>query len=233
MLFAIVDNKKVEASPQTTGICPLCEQPVFSKCGEVNVWHWAHYNNKNCDSWYEPETEWHKAWKLVFGKENSEVIICEGGVKHIADIRTKENVIIELQNSPIQKPVIWERETFYGEQMLWIMNGNHFKHKFSISLFRSAALDADDEYDRLHNPLSSHYGIPLKNKGQLSFSWTNAHRSWEECRRHVFIDFGSDSLFHVTEGMGSKKGKGIFVTKERFITKYGGNLQLLPTLYFE
>src|SRR6188508_3282245 len=110
MLFALVDGEKVEAKPKTQGKCQLCESDVFSKCGEVNVWHWAHYKDESCDHWYEPETEWHKNWKLIFSKENCEIVITKDGIRHIADIQTKEEVIIELQNSPIQKPIIRSRE---------------------------------------------------------------------------------------------------------------------------
>jgi len=109
MLFAIVNGEKVEATPKTTGKCTLCERTVFSKCGEVNVWHWAHHKDESCDSWYEPETEWHKNWKLTFGKDNCEIVIIKDSIRHIADIFTKENVVIELQNSPIQKPIIRKR----------------------------------------------------------------------------------------------------------------------------
>lgn len=54
--------------------------------------------------------------------------------------------------------------------------------------------------------------------------------SWSEVERHVFIDFGDENLFWVKEGMGTNYGKGKQITKEDFIKKYGGNLELLPTL---
>ena len=133
MLFAIVNGEKVEAIPKTIGTCPLCERSVFSKCGEINIWHWAHRKDESCDTWYEPETKWHKNWKLIFGKENCEIVITKDGIKHIADIFTNESVVIELQNSPIQKPIIRRRENFYGERMLWVINGMHFKHNFKIN----------------------------------------------------------------------------------------------------
>jgi competence protein CoiA len=231
MLLANVNGERLEARPQLVGICPLCERTVFSKCGEINVWHWAHFKDENCDSWYEPETEWHRTWKLVFGKENCEIVITKNGIKHIADIRTKENIVIELQNSPIQSQIIRSREVFYGERMIWIINGKHFKDKFSTFRSRSPQLDADDEYDRLHNPLSSNYGIfENPSKGELNFSWNWPRKSWSEVQRYVFIDFGGDTLFHVTEGMGTNRGKGKQVSKESFIKKYGGNLDILETV---
>lgn len=66
MLYAIKNNEKIEALPKTTAVCSLCFKNVISKCGEVNVWHWAHTKLESCDKWYEPETKWHKDWKNKF-----------------------------------------------------------------------------------------------------------------------------------------------------------------------
>lgn len=228
MLFATVNGEKVEAQPKTIGICPLCEREVFSKCGEVNVWHWAHHKDESCDSWFEPETEWHKNWKFVFGKDNCEIIISKDGVRHIADILTKDNVIIELQNSPIQKPIIRKRENFYGERMIWIINGKRFKENFSILKSR---IEEDEEYFRLHNPLSRHYGkVDNSWKSESNFSWSWCRKSWSDVQRYVFIDFGDEHLFWVKEGMGTSYGKGKKIAKGKFIDKYGGDLKLLATL---
>ena len=229
MLFAIINGEKVEASPKKIGTCPLCERSVFSKCGEVNLWHWAHYKDVSCDSWYEPESEWHKNWKFIFGKENCEIVISKDGVRHIADIFTKEEIVIELQNSPIQKPIIRKRENFYGERMIWVINGKLFKDNFTI--YRSLN-DEAEEYSRLYNPLSSHYGKVDKNKliKEYKFSWSWSRKSWNEVQRNVFIDFGDENLFWVIEGMGNSFGKGRKISKERFVKKYGGNLELLPSI---
>lgn len=228
MLFATVNGEKVEAKPKTTGVCPLCEEPVFSKCGEVKVWHWAHYKDESCDSWYEPETEWHKNWKLIFGKENCEIIISKDRVRHIADILIKDNFVIELQNSPIQKSIIRKRENFYGEGMVWIINGKNFKDNFSMYRNR---LEEDEEYYHRYNPLSPYYGkVDNSYKNEFNFSWRWCHKSWSEVQRHVFIDFGDEYLFLVNNGMGTSYGKGKKVTKEKFIEKYGGDLELLSTL---
>jgi hypothetical protein len=237
MLYATVNGQKVEAQPELKGLCPLCERPVYSKCGEINVWHWAHYVDENCDSWYEQESEWHKNWKLVFGKENSEIIITKDGIKHIADILTNDNIVIELQNSPIQKPIIRKRENFYGERMIWIINGKHFKDNFRITSFISR-LDEDEEYARRNNPLLRGFGYGKKgyegNEYQapkdVFFNWDWARKSWNDVQRNVFIDFGDEKLFWVKSGMGSKEGKGRQKSKEAFITKYGGDIELLANL---
>ncbi|MFM2225772.1 MAG: hypothetical protein RJA07_1974 [Bacteroidota bacterium] len=133
MLYALLDNNKVEPKPQQKAKCPCCGHDVISKCGELKMWHWAHTVDDNCDDWYEPETMWHRNWKKKFGKENSEVILEKDNLKHIADIFTKDYIVIELQNSPISTTTIRARETFYGERMIWIINGDPFYDRFLVS----------------------------------------------------------------------------------------------------
>ena len=130
MLFASLDGEKIEPIPKTHAKCSACGEKVFSRCGEIKAWHWAHFKGKNCDVWYEPETLWHKYWKLTFGKEVSEIKIEKEDSWHRADILTENKLVIELQNSPIQKNIVREREEFYGERMIWVINGIKFKDKF-------------------------------------------------------------------------------------------------------
>lgn len=229
MLFANVDGQKVEARPKTTGVCPLCDQAVFSKCGEINVWHWAHHKDDSCDTWYEPETEWHKNWKFAFGKEHCEIVILKDGFKHIADVQTQDKVIIELQNSNIQKPIIRQREVFYGTRMIWVINGKPFKDMFRYYRSRSFQLDQDDEYWHLYNPLASKQETQPR-KNEFNFSWSWYRRSWADVQRDVFIDFGDENLFRVEEGMGTSSGKGKLVSKETFLKEHGGDTQLLTIL---
>lgn len=112
------NDQRVKAIPNGKAICPLCGENVISKCGSIKIWHWAHKNNSECDSFGEPETEWHFQWKQMFPEENQEVRI----ENHRADIRTKEGTIIELQNSPISPEELLERELFYPS-LIWILNG--------------------------------------------------------------------------------------------------------------
>ncbi len=230
MLFATVSGEKIEAKPKTTGLCPLCDRTVFSKCGEINVWHWAHLKDESCDSWYEPETEWHKNWKLIFGKENCEIVITKDGVRHIADILTENKLVIELQNSAIQKPIIFKRENFYGERMLWVINGIKFKNNFRHFTFRpNRYLVNGLYYSDPHGIIEAEHSIP-HSKNDLTFSWDWPRKSWNGVQRNVFIDFGDENLFWVKDGMGTKTGRGQQISKENFIKKYGGDLALLNSL---
>jgi len=120
MIWALQDNEKVKAIPKDTATCPICNPEVIAKCGSIKVWHWSHKSNKDCDDWYEPESEWHKKWKEEFPKECQEFTMG----KHRADIRTKSRWIIELQNSSISPEEIQEREEYY-KRMIWLLNGEN------------------------------------------------------------------------------------------------------------
>jgi competence protein CoiA len=212
MLYASLNNEKIEAKPKVRANCPLCEKEVFSKCGEINVWHWAHLQEKSCDNWYEPETAWHKDWKNIFGKDVSEIIITKNGKKHIADIFTKEDIVIELQNSPISKSIINKREIFYGERMLWIINGANFKNNFNII--------PENRFFGVSQGLVHKSTGQLLIKGEKLFNWKWSNKSWKEVERPVFIDFGEENLICIVKGMGTSLCVGIFVSKKKFLEKY-------------
>ncbi len=125
MQYAIdASGRKVEAEKGIAAVCPSCGAPVVAKCGLINVRHWAHAADADCDGWYEHETEWHREWKALFPPERVEV--CIGS--HRADIVTPSGLVVELQNSPISPEEIQERERFYGN-MVWIVNGEDFQER--------------------------------------------------------------------------------------------------------
>lgn len=133
MKYSLVNNSRVEAFKGGKGFCLFCGEPTIAKCGTKNINHWAHRSNINCDPWWENETEWHRNWKDCFPKEWQEIIHFDEltGEKHIADIKTSKGLVIELQNSPISPKELESRENFY-KNMIWIINGEHFKNNFYI-----------------------------------------------------------------------------------------------------
>src|SRR4051812_33751341 len=132
MQFALYNGLRTEAFPQGKGICLHCGNTVIAKCGSKNVNHWAHVSIACCDAWYESETQWHRDWKGLFGAGRSEVRISKENVFHIADVLNKDDIVFEFQNSSISSETIEAREAFYGERMLWIVNGQHFKDNLII-----------------------------------------------------------------------------------------------------
>ncbi len=130
MQYAKLNGLRRTAEPKLKALCEHCNGEVLAKCGSKIIWHWAHISVESCDSWYEPETLWHRNWKNKFGSEYSEKSLVKDGERHIADVLTKDNIVIEFQNSPISAETIRAREAFY-DRMIWIINGAHFKKNFT------------------------------------------------------------------------------------------------------
>lgn len=123
MRFAVAEGRRVEAAPGQGAICPSCERPMVARCGARRVWHWAHKRGPVCDGWWQPETQWHRAWKDNFPVDWQEYI-CEGdgGERHIADILTPHGLVIEFQHSSLPDSEQAARETFY-RNMVWVVDG--------------------------------------------------------------------------------------------------------------
>lgn len=131
MRFARVDTGLVEAAPYLKGYCPGCDQPVIAKCGAERINHWAHLRGKACDSWWEPETEWHRDWKNHFPNHWQENFLLDTvtGEKHIADVRTEYGLVIEFQHSHINPQERISREKFYGN-IVWVVDGTRLTSDF-------------------------------------------------------------------------------------------------------
>lgn len=131
MHFALVDNTRQAAAPGLAGNCPGCGQPVVAKCGTRRIWHWAHRGVRMCDQWWEPETDWHRAWKEHFDREWQEVIQFDPatGEKHIADVRTANGLVVEFQHSALHPDERKAREAFHGN-MVWVVDGTRLKRDF-------------------------------------------------------------------------------------------------------
>lgn len=134
MNYALYENQKVSAeeykkSENLDLKCPCCNSKVLAKQGEINVWHFAHKIKNRCSEWFKPMTEWHINWQKQFPEKNREIIhkCKKTGEKHIADIKTDNGIVIEFQHSSISSKEIKSREEFYGEKMIWVLDGNSFK----------------------------------------------------------------------------------------------------------
>ena len=105
------------------GLCPCCEAKVTSKCGDIKLWHWAHYSKRDCDIWWENETQWHRDWKGVFPTDWQEVIHrADDGEKHIADVKTQHGCVLEFQHSFVSNEERSSRNDFYPN-LVWVVDG--------------------------------------------------------------------------------------------------------------
>jgi competence protein CoiA len=129
MLYAKTSfGQKQLALPGLSGQCPTCDEPMVAKCGRIRIWHWSHRQGKDCDTWFEPETDWHLLWKSQVLPSNIEVII----ENHRADLLTTDGTVVELQHSSISPLLIEERESFY-KTMLWIVDASPFVNHLQFS----------------------------------------------------------------------------------------------------
>jgi hypothetical protein len=133
MQFSMVNGQRTLPFPKGQGVCEICSSETLSKCGEKIMWHWAHKSRKDCDPWWENETEWHRQWKEKFPAHFREIVhMCETtGERHRADIKSDKGIILEIQNSPISLEELRSRESFY-KNLIWIVNGQNFKARFNI-----------------------------------------------------------------------------------------------------
>jgi hypothetical protein len=130
MKFAIANGFRSEASPQGRAVCPYCGKEMVAKCGSMIVWHWAHVARRSCDPWWENETEWHRAWKNLFPQTWQEVIHRDdrNGERHIADVKTPFDLVLEFQHSSMTESEKDARDSFYGK-IVWVVDATHWKKR--------------------------------------------------------------------------------------------------------
>lgn len=132
MQYALIGLDRHEPFPHGRGLCPTCGSAMIAKCGPRVLHHWAHEGRRNCDPWWENETEWHRAWKNLFPKECREVYhVAPDGEIHKADIKTQTGIYIEVQHSAMTDAERISREDFY-RNLIWIIDGRGFRKNFDI-----------------------------------------------------------------------------------------------------
>jgi len=134
MQYALVNGIRTEPKKGLIGLCTGCNKDVIAKCGQIKVHHWSHKNTKECDSFWEPETPWHREWKNHFPESFREVIFVDTQTNeiHRADVHTSSGVTIEFQNSPIALNELLSRDQFY-QKLIWVVNGLKFKDHFELT----------------------------------------------------------------------------------------------------
>ena len=175
MKFALVDGKKTEATKGAKGICHSCGSELVAKCGEVKINHWAHKGNRNCDQWWENETEWHRSWKGKFPLEWQEVVHKDdSGEKHIADVKTESGWALEFQHSLIKPEERRARNAFYPK-LVWVVDG--LRRKRDISQFQEVLEDSTVVVEE-HGILRVHFPEECK-----------LLKEWHDSNALVFFDF--------------------------------------------
>lgn len=228
MLWAQENGSKILASPGSRAKCPCCGGDVIAKCGEIVSWHWSH-KQKDCDSWHEPESQWHINWKKQFPQDWQEIAIGN----HRADIATPHG-IIEFQNSPLNAAEIRAREDFYG-RMIWVVNASDFKCNLetyipeswrkeyiklhqkpewalscgTLDLFGLLEQSEEDlrRWKKLDQQKARAFDEWIKRKQEklLHFRWLWPRKTWLIAQRKVYLDFGDDKLYRIASSYGRKR----------------------------
>ena len=158
MRFALLNDERIEATKGAKGLCPSCGSELVAKCGEIKVHYWSH--KKKCDDyWWENETEWHRNWKNEFPREWQEVIHKdESGEKHIADVKTDEDWVVEFQHSAIASEERNSRDQFY-KKLIWVVDGT--RRKTDVKQFQKV-LNDNAHMDRPSRNFASSPTMPPK-----------------------------------------------------------------------
>lgn len=208
MKFALVDGVRRAPEPGLFGKCPIYGHPMLAKCGKINVHHWAHQGSPTCDPWWENESEWHRAWKGHFPEEWQEVIHeAEQGEKHIADVKTAREWVIEFQRSPIKPEERHSREAFY-KKLIWVVDGTRRKRdraQFLQALNSGQVVKAFPDMRRI-----------IADECALL-------REWSGSASRVFFDFSEGGIIWWLLGKGV--GKPVYVMpfpNIEFISKHLG-----------
>ncbi|EMS33913.1 Competence protein [Mariniradius saccharolyticus AK6] len=129
MKYALNNGARIEASKGTRGTCPCCGSELIARCGDIKIHHWAH--KSSCDPWWETETEWHRLWKNRYPPKWQEFLTLdeETGERHIADVKTEADLIIEFQHSAIDPQERLQRERHY-KNLIWVVDGTRLKRDF-------------------------------------------------------------------------------------------------------
>ena len=161
-------------------VCPICKQPVYARCGEERIAHWSHKSLIDCDPWQEPETLWHRDWKNRFG-DMQEQMHERDGTRHMADIKTPDGTIVEFRHGYINAEGQRTRQAFFGETMFWVVDcGSNPKR---------AERFKDNKYCLNSERLSGHEVWSTREASKCF------PRTWVNCQRFVFFDFGEDDLW--------------------------------------
>ncbi len=180
--YAMVNGRKTDindAASGEKGICPLCNNLLVARRGEIRAPHWWHKNGRKCDSWYEPKGPWHKFWQDKFPEDCREIPRYDGDKKHIADIfLPNSGYVIECQYSSMSLEKAREREDFYGN-MFWIVNGTRLKHDQEAGIIIKDKFKYPQHYSVLNN-----YSYCL-----VPYFILEPSRVWRDRRTLVFFDF--------------------------------------------
>lgn len=167
------------------------------------------------------------------------------GEKHIADVKTSQGLVIELQHSAMPADELRSREEFYGD-MIWIVDGRSFAARFEIledllphpesALLHdvvffphhaSAFWRRSEQIDGLtlvemHRSAEIASDITADYRGHHFFRWKRPHQVWMEATAPVYVDFGGQDLLRLSRYNPATQWCVQRVSAQALVEKYGG-----------
>ncbi len=217
MLWANQKGKKIKAWPGLAATCPACGGEVVPKCGEILEWHWAH-KARDCDTWGEPESQWHLSWKARFPSDWQEVVMGP----HRADVRTPRGVI-EFQKSAISAAEIREREQFYGK-MIWVVDASEFNLERHDGWSRKRFIEKNGPppfWTSMPTPAGSkwlnpkgeqvaqntwaekcNYYCEEQHRKNPCYRWLWPRKTWLQAEKAIILDRGNSELLRIKKVYG-------------------------------
>jgi len=212
MIYAFVDGvKRAPLAKGEKAICPDCGNILTSVIPVENIKHWRHKGG-DCDTWSEPEGEWHLKWKEYFDLDCREICLVdtETGERHRADILCNANTtnatVLELQHSNISEEERISREQFYKQKnkMFWLV------HIHSETSFNEFSFGASLDFNS--SPFTYQHRTFYKMR------WCGRSNQfiekWKRATAHVFFDFKGYIFYLAGENIcrtsGMAFGRGDF-----------------------
>ena len=213
MIYLMVNGrhrKPWPGPPADRAACTLCGKPVTGKAGRIVAWHWAHESGADCDSWYEPVSEWHLGWQAAVPEDRREVAMG----RHRADVVMWDGTVVEFQHSSIGVDDIRARERFYG-RMVWLFDAReaYSEDRLSVRRLVDGGMQAqfggrcvichqsveEGQWIRRWAGKWAHTGcIEGLSPGAVRFQWSHPRKSVAWCERPVMLDLGGGKVLWIT-----------------------------------
>ncbi len=168
MMYALgLNNELIEARPKESACCPNCNKKVFSKCGEIRVWHWSHHKDESCAFSNIKDSLWRSNWIRKADKNKTEKFINGQVVDIVGENQSK----IIFVNKRIEIDEIKMAEDRLKERIIWVINLEDPKYLVFIY---------SEEFT-------------LKKKKLYSFKWRWAQKEWvniDKTKSYIILDLG-------------------------------------------
>ena len=177
------DGDLIEAIPHAEYLCPNCKRKVFSKCGEVRIWHWSHHISESCELSKIIDSVWRYNWIKKASKQKVEKILNGYSV----DILGNNNSKIMFVGTKIDINELVNREKAFKDRIIWVLKADGIR---SLKFY---------SHNYGHDNKDTHY----------SFVWQRTRKEWLTLNKEIsflFFDVGESMKYYRDEYDSYSKG---------------------------